>query len=177
MRLARACERPPKAVASQHARGTRRPEGAARLGRCEVRLPCGRVGLKGAAAIPASGASGKTRDEVSWKDEDARRKDRKERVKRATEDRGERIESSRLGLWECSPPIRSRIRNRLPLTRRTADQRPLPVGGRYLVPSAAAPRVGGASPPRRRTRWGRRWSGGGRPYRSAPRRRAPGRGR
>jgi len=34
----------------------------------------------------------------SREDEDARRKDRRERVKRATEDRNERIESSRLGL-------------------------------------------------------------------------------
>ena len=35
-------------AAEERARGTRRPEGAARLGRGEARLRCG-VGLKGAA--------------------------------------------------------------------------------------------------------------------------------
>ncbi|GAA0714926.1 hypothetical protein GCM10009060_01090 [Halorubrum trapanicum] len=54
--------------------------------------------------LPAVTVLGGTR-RGSREDEDARRKDRRERVKRATEDHSERIESSRLGLWRCPPSI------------------------------------------------------------------------
>jgi hypothetical protein len=87
---------------------------------------CGRgavwVGLKGAAVIPASGASGGTGDGVSRRGEARRRKDRSNPREPCEGDRrepstGERRsrEPSRLGLWRCSSRQQLRLTERLGL--------------------------------------------------------------
>ena len=67
-----------------------------------MRLRCGRVGLKGAVVIPASGASGGSGDAVSRWGDARRSKHHRERAPRATEVRSKAREPSRLGLSDRS---------------------------------------------------------------------------
>ncbi|GAA0554403.1 hypothetical protein GCM10008994_31800 [Halorubrum ejinorense] len=92
--MARASERPFSDGREERVRGSGErgatggsSERTARLGRREVRLRCGE-GLKGAA--------------VRTKTRDVRTAGANEV---SAEDHNERIESSRLGFWRCSPPI------------------------------------------------------------------------
>ena len=100
--------------------------GPTRLGRREVRLRCGRVGLKGAVAGGVAAGCQRREAPRCREDELRRRKHRRERVKRVTEERSEAQESSRLGLWRCSQTVRQQlfIRERLGLWRCSPPIRP-----------------------------------------------------
>ncbi|RLM72926.1 hypothetical protein DVK07_05325 [Halorubrum sp. Atlit-26R] len=88
--MARASERPQGVRSTREGRGDRsEAEGAARLGRREARLPCG-------AGQDSKGQPGGGR---------RRRKHRRERATRATEEHSECAPASRLGLWRCSRSI------------------------------------------------------------------------